>query len=50
MKILVSEIERTKKIPEDKGLLTKLSDHLAKHGWFYGSVINIVGSAVLKSL
>jgi hypothetical protein len=33
---------------QEKGLFTKLSNHLEKHGWFYGEVVGLLGTAVLQ--
>jgi len=55
LKALMSEVEKVVDeikirgvIPKNKGLMDKLSNHLEKHGWFYGGVINLIGAAVLQ--
>jgi len=50
IKQLVSKIETLKQIPENKSILNRLSSHLDKHGWFYGAVVNLLGTAVLNVL
>ena len=44
----IDNIQDSRYVPKNKGLFKKLSNHMEKHGWFYGEVIGLIGSAVLK--
>lgn len=46
-KEIIEEIQETRRIPKRKGFFDKLSNHLEKHGWFYGAIIGLVGQAGL---
>lgn len=50
VKELIENIQDFRYIPRNKGLFSKLSNHLEKHGWFYGEVIGLLGSAVMQLL
>lgn len=49
-KEIINEISETKEIKPKKGFIEKLSNHISKHGWFYGSIITLLGTAVLEIL
>ena len=50
VKELLENIQESRYIPKDKNLFSKLSDHLEKHGWFYGEVVGLLGGTALKML
>lgn len=50
VKELIENIQESRHIPKNKGLFLKLSNHLEKHGWFYGEVIGLLGAAALQLL
>lgn len=50
VKELIENIQDSRHIPKDKGLFSRLSDHLEKHGWFYGEVIGLLGSTAFQLL
>jgi hypothetical protein len=41
-------MQESKHVAKNKGLFAKLSNHLEKHGWFYGEVVGLLGTAVLQ--
>lgn len=49
-KELIENMQDSRHIPKNKGLFSKLSNHLEKHGWFYGEVVGLLGSAVMQML
>ena len=50
IKELVENIQDSRHVPKNKGLFSKLSNHLEKHGWFYGEAVGLLGTAVLQLL
>lgn len=50
VKELVENIEASRSIPKQKKLHQRLNEHVVKHGWFYGAVIQLLGTAVMNSL
>lgn len=49
-KEIINEILKTKEIKPKKGFMDKLSNHLTKHGWFYGAIATLLGTALLAAL
>lgn len=49
-KEIINEITETKEVKPNKSFIEKLSNHLSKHGWFYGAVVGLLGAALLKIL
>lgn len=50
VKELIDKIESSRTIPKQKQLFQRLNDHVVKHGWFYGGVVQLLGTAVMKCL
>lgn len=50
VKELIENMQDSRHIPKNKGLFSRLSDHLEKHGWFYGEVVGLIGAATLQLL
>ena len=50
VKELIENIESSRSIPKQKKLHQKLTDHMAKHGWFYGAVLQLLGTATMNML
>lgn len=50
VKELIENIQESRHVPKNKGLFSKLSNHLEKHGWFYGEVVGLLGAAALQLL
>ncbi len=48
VKELCENIKTSEQLPKSKTLMNKLSNHLEKHGWFYGAVVNLIGTAVME--
>lgn len=47
VKELIENIQSSRSIPKQKKLFEKISDHMEKHGWFYGAVVQLLGTAAL---
>ena len=50
VKELISNIEVSRTIPKQKKLFERISDHLEKHGWFYGAVVQLLGTAAFNMI
>lgn len=50
VKELISNIEASRTIPKQKRLFQRISDHMEKHDWFYGAVVQLLGTAALTML
>lgn len=50
LKELIENINTSRSIPKQKKLFQRITDHAAKHGWFYGAVIQLLGTAVMSGL
>lgn len=48
VKEYIDNLEESKHVAKNKGLFSKLSNHLEKHGWFYGEIVGLLGAAVLQ--
>lgn len=48
VKELCENIKIAERLPKSKTLLNKISNHLEKHGWFYGAVVNLIGTAAIE--
>lgn len=49
-KELLENINESRMIPKNKGFVKRLSDHMSKHGWFYGAVVQLLGTGALTLL
>lgn len=47
VKELIENIQSSRAIPKQKKLFEKIFDHMEKHGWFYGAVVQLLGTAAL---
>ena len=50
VKELIENIQSSRSIPKQKRLFEKITHHMEKHGWFYGAVIQLLGTAALGLL
>ncbi|MGM9549028.1 MAG: hypothetical protein ACI3V5_04205 [Faecousia sp.] len=50
VKELIENMQTSRSVPKQKKLFQRISDHMAKHGWFYGAVIQLLGTATLTML
>lgn len=50
VKELIENIQSSRTVPKQKRLFQRLNDHVVKHGWFYGGVVQLLGTAVMKCL
>lgn len=50
VKDILENINDTRRIPRNKNLLQRISDHAAKHGWFYGAIVQLLGTGALTVL
>ena len=47
VKELIENIQSSRAIPKQKKLFEKISNHMEKHGWFYGAVVQLLGTTAL---
>ena len=47
VKELCDEIKANKSLPKHSDLMQKISNHISKHGWFYGAIAQLIGNAVI---
>ena len=50
VKELLENIQTSRSIPKQKKLFQRISDHVAKHGWFYGAIVQLLGTATMTML
>lgn len=50
VKELVENMQISRTIPKQKKLFERLSNHLEKHGWFYGAIVQLMGTAAFGLL
>lgn len=50
VKELIENIEASHAIPKQKKLFERITDHVSKHGWFYGAIIQLLGTATMNVL
>lgn len=50
VKELLENMETSRSIPKQKKLFQRITEHLAKHGWFYGAVIQLLGTEVITMI
>ena len=50
VKELLENIQTSRNVPKQKKLFQRISDHVAKHGWFYGAIVQLLGTATLSML
>ncbi len=48
VKELAENIENSRSIPKQKALFQKISNHTAKHGWFYAEIVGLLGMTAMK--
>ena len=47
-KAMVEEYVATSQIKPQKGFAERLNAHVVKHGWFYGAIIQLLGTAAIQ--
>lgn len=50
VKELIDNMKSSHSIPKQKRLYQKISNHMEKHGWFYGAVVRLLGTATLTMI
>lgn len=50
VKELIENMQSSRSIPKQKKLFQRLNDHVVRHGWFYGAVVQLLGTAALTML
>lgn len=50
VKELCEGIQVNNPLPKRKKLMEKFSNHMAKHGWFYGEIVSLIGSAAMAAM
>lgn len=48
IKELCDNIQANKSLPKSKVLMNKISKHFSTHGWFYGAVVQLIGTAAMQ--
>lgn len=48
IKTLITKMYETHEIPRQRNILEKLSGHLSKHGWFYSTIVDLMGQVILN--
>lgn len=49
-KELIENIKLTRQVPKNKGFFKRLNEHVVKHGWFYGAILQLMGTEALALL
>lgn len=49
-KELIENIKSTRHIPQNKGFFKRINEHVVKHGWFYGAILQLIGTEALALL
>lgn len=47
VKELIDNMQTSRSVPKQKRLFQKINDHVVRHGWFYGAVVQLLGTAAL---
>ncbi len=47
-KVMVEEYLSTSQIKPKKGYAERLNNHVVKHGWFYGAIIQLLGTVAIQ--
>ena len=50
VKELIENMQASRSIPKQKKLFQRLNDHVVKHGWFYGAVVQLLGASAMTML
>ncbi len=50
IKELIENMESSRNIPKRKKLFQRIGDHVSKHGWFYGAIVQLLGTATMTML
>ena len=50
VKELIENMQTSRNIPKQRKLFQRLNDHIVRHGWFYGAVVQLLGTAALTML
>lgn len=50
VKELCENIQINSSLPKRTNLMNKISNHLEKHGWFYGAVAQLIGTAAMGAM
>lgn len=50
VKELCESIKVNNPLPKRANLMKKISNHLEKHGWFYGAVVQLLGTAAMTAM
>lgn len=50
VKELCEDIKSNMPLPKRAPLMNRISNHLAKHGWFYGAVVQLIGNTAIMAM
>ena len=48
IKELCDNIHANKSLPKSKNLMNRISKHFETHGWFYGAIVQLIGTAAMQ--
>jgi hypothetical protein len=48
IKELCDNIQANKSLPKSKSLMNRISKHFETHGWFYGAIVQLIGTAAMQ--
>ena len=47
---LIDNIRTSHAIPKQKKLFQRINDHVVKHGWFYGAIVQLLGTVAMTMM
>ena len=50
VKELIENMQSSRSVPKQKKLFQRISNHFEKHGWFYGAIVQLLGTAAMTML
>lgn len=50
VKELIENMQVSRNIPKQKRLFQRLNDHVVRHGWFYGAIVQLLGTTAITML
>ncbi|WP_432896184.1 hypothetical protein [Treponema socranskii] len=48
IKELCANIQANKSLPKSKSLMNRISKHFETHEWFYGTIVQLIGTAAIQ--
>ncbi len=50
VKELIDNMQTSRNIPKQKRLFQRINDHVVRHGWLYGAIVQLLGTAAMTML